>query len=183
MGASDERGGSAAGIDYAGLMRSALLGVVREVLVRTAADGLPGDHHLYLTFGTADEGVELPARLRKQFPDEMTIVLQHQFWGLAPDESGFAVTLRFGGTRERLFVPWPSLRAFADPSVELGFRLVPPVESPATDAPPPTARASTPEAAASETAATGLPATEPAKVVDFGAFRRRAGEPATLPDE
>jgi hypothetical protein len=165
----DDSGGSATGFDYAQLMRSALLGVVREVLARTAADGLPGDHHLYLTFGTADEGVELPARLRKQFPDEMTIVLQHQFWGLAPNENGFTVALRFGGARERLFVPWPALRAFADPSVGFGFRLVAPVEAP--------------EAAAAEITATGLAATEPAKVVDLGAFRRRAGEPETQSEE
>ena len=67
----------------------------------------------------------MPAPLRKQFPSEVTIVLQHQFWNLAVDDAGFSVTLRFSGRPERLVVPWPALRAFVDPSVEFGFRLQP----------------------------------------------------------
>jgi hypothetical protein len=115
-------------LDYPALMRAAPVGVGRSVLARVADEGLPGDHHFYLTFGTGDDGVEVPATLRRQFPDETTIVLQHQFWNLAVDDAGFAVTLRFAGRPERLVVPWPALRAFADPSVEFGFRLQPPKE-------------------------------------------------------
>ena len=83
--------------DYPALMRAALVGVVRTVLARVADEGLPGEHHFYLTFGTGDDGVEVPPSLRRQFPDEMTIVLQHQFWNLAVDDAGFSVTLRFSG--------------------------------------------------------------------------------------
>jgi len=111
------------GFDYPALMTDALAGLVRRVLERVAAEGLPGEHHFYLTFGATDEGVEMPAALRRQFPDEMTIVLQHQFWNLSVDDAGFSVTLRFGGRPERLVVPWGALRAFADPSAEFGFRL------------------------------------------------------------
>lgn len=167
---ADERETRDEGFDYPALMRAALVGVVRQVLTRAADEGLPGEHHLYLTFGTADEGVDVPARLRRQFPDEMTIVLQHQFWNLAVDEQGFAVTLRFGGKPERLVVPWPSLRAFADPSVEFGFRLVAPAGETGEQA----TETAAPEAPAAEGAAgaTG----EPAKVVQFGAFKRQPRE-------
>jgi len=167
-----QEGGTPAGIDYAALMRDALRGVVRQALALAAAEGLPGDHHFYLTFGTAEEGVLLPARLLKQFPEEITIVVQHQYWHLAVDDAGFAVTLRFGGAPERLVVPWPALRAFADPSVGFGLRLqpvgdgedeaTPVVQESAAGGPAPDARA--------ETAA---PA-ELSNVVDFGAFRRRS---------
>ncbi len=155
--------GDLPGIDYAALMRTALLDVVRQVLARAAASGLPGDHHFLLGFGTAEDDVVIPPRLRRQFPDEMTIVLQHQFWGLAVDESGFSVTLRFGGAPERLVVPWSALRTFADPSVGFGLRLRPEEES-------------TPAAAAERPAdAGGTTTPQPDKIVDFGAFRRKGG--------
>jgi len=113
------------GIDYAALMREALVDVVRKALGQAAASGLPGEHHFYLTVGSAEEGVQLPTKLRRQFPDEITLVLQHQFWNLAVDEHGFSVTLRFGGAPERVVVPWTALRTFADPSVGFGLRLQP----------------------------------------------------------
>ena len=160
--------GDLQGIDYAALVGTALLGVVRQVLARAAASGLPGDHHFLLGFGTAEEGVVIPPRLLRQFPDEMTIVLQHQFWGLAVDESGFSVTLRFGGAPERLVVPWSALRTFADPSVGFGLRLRPGEESAATPAGAPEA-GGTPQPTA-----TAPP--EADKVVDFSAFRRRGGD-------
>jgi hypothetical protein len=171
-----QEGGTPPGIDYAALMRDALRGVVRQALALAAAEGLPGDHHFFLTFGTAEEGVLLPARLLRQFPAEITIVLQHQYWNLAVDDAGFAVTLRFGGAPERLVVPWPALRAFADPSVGFGLRLQPGgdveqetapavVADAADSAPPPDAQA--------ETAPPAEPV-EPSNVVDFGAFRRRS---------
>jgi hypothetical protein len=145
--------------DYPALVRTALVGVVRALLARVAEEGFPGGHHFYLTFATGGEGVEAPASLRRQFPDEMTIVLQHQFWNLTVDDAGFAVTLRFGGKPERLVVPWPALRAFMDPSVEFGFRL---------QASEPGEPAEAPGPAAVEAAA--ATATEP-KVV---AFRRKS---------
>ncbi len=155
-------------IDYAALMRAALLDVVRQVLARTADEGLPGDHHFLLSFGTSEDGVVMPERLRRQFPDEMTIVLQHQFWGLAADESGFSVTLRFGGTPDQLVVPWAALRTFADPSVGFGLRLRPERE-------PDTARK--PDAAnATDTAPADAPPPRRGKVVDLGSFRRKNGD-------
>ena len=158
-----------AGFDYPALLRAALLDVVRGVLARAAEEGLPGDHHFYLTFGTGDDGVELAPRLRLQFPDEMTIVLQHQYWNLAVDEAGFAVTLRFGGAPDRLVVPWTALRSFADPSVGFGVQLRPvaPAES---DAPP---QAGT-ELVPAEPERGRPRAGEDGKVVDLGAFRRRS---------
>lgn len=171
------------GFDYPALMRGALVDVVRRVLARVAEQGLPGEHQLYLTFATGQEGVELPAGLRRQFPVEMTIVLQHQFWSLAVDDAGFGVTLRFAGRPERLVVPWAALHGFADPSVDFGFRLRPAPEEPAADEQAP---AGAPEAApgaqqqpqpkqpAGRGDEPGAAAAEGEKVVDFGAFRRRS---------
>jgi hypothetical protein len=151
-------------IDYPALLRTALLDVVRRVLARVAESGLPGEHHLYLTFGTAQDGVELSSALRRQHPVEMTIVLQHQFWNLVVEESGFAVTLRFGGRPERLVVPWTALRRFADPSVSFGFGLQPPPEEPAAAE---TAAAEEPRERAPDPSA-------PGKVADIRSFRRRS---------
>jgi hypothetical protein len=111
--------------DYATLVADALRGVVRNVLRRVQVDGLLGEQHLYLTFRTASRGLDLPARLRRQFPEEMTIVLQNQFWGLAVEEDAFSVQLKFGGRLERLTVPFAALVAFADPSVPFGLRFEP----------------------------------------------------------
>jgi hypothetical protein len=111
------------GFDYPVLLRGALVGLIRGLIDRVAEDGFPGDHHFLLTFGTSEPGVEMSARLRQRFPDEITIVLQHQFWNLQADGEGFKVTLRFGGTPEPLTVPWAALRAFADPSSGFGLRL------------------------------------------------------------
>ena len=110
------------GFDYAGLVAVALRGVVRDVLRKVASDGLVGEQHLYLSFRTSAPGLDLPAHLRKQFPKEMTIVLQNQFWGLAVEDEAFSVQLRFGGKLERLTVPFAALVAFADPSVPFGLR-------------------------------------------------------------
>lgn len=114
--------GGTGGFDYAGLVTGALRGVVREVLRRVASEGLVGEQHLYLSFKTTDPGSELPSHLLKQFPHEMTIVLQNQFWGLAVEEEAFSVQLRFGGKLERITVPYAALVAFADPSVPFGLR-------------------------------------------------------------
>jgi hypothetical protein len=107
---------------YSELMERALKGVVRAALDLIADDGLPGDHHMYISFRTEAPGVEISSRLKAQYPEEMTIVLQHQFWGLETDDDGFEVTLSFGGISERLVVPWPALVGFVDPSVEFGLR-------------------------------------------------------------
>jgi hypothetical protein len=110
------------GLDYPAMVAAALKGVLREVLRRVAEEGFPGEHHLYVSFRTDAPHVGLPARLRQEFPQEMTIVLQNQFWGLAVDEGAFSVQLRFGGVPERLTIPWDAIIAFADPSVPFGLR-------------------------------------------------------------
>jgi hypothetical protein len=129
--------GETPGFDYAGLVAEALRGVVRDVLRKVASDGLVGEQHLYLSFRTSAPGLDLPLHLRKQFPEEMTIVLQNQFWGLAVEDEAFSVQLRFGGKLERLTVPFAALVAFADPSVPFGLRLAGSSPMSADEAPPP----------------------------------------------
>ncbi len=107
---------------YDRMVEDALRGVVRRALTDVAASGLPGEHHFYLTFRTGESGVQIAPALKSQYPKEMTIVLQHQFWGLEVNEEGFAVTLSFGGKHERLVVPYRAIVSFADPSVKFGLQ-------------------------------------------------------------
>jgi len=109
-------------IRYDLLTQQALRGVVRSVLTDTAKKGLPGDHHFYISFDTRADGVRLSDRLRAQYPDEMTIILQHQFWDLKVGDEGFEVGLSFGGIPERLSVPFDAINGFFDPSVQFGLQ-------------------------------------------------------------
>ena len=109
-------------IRYDLLTQQALRGVVRNVLADTAKKGLPGDHHFYISFDTHADGVRLSDRLLAQYPDEMTIILQHQFWDLKVDDEGFEVGLSFGGIPERLTVPFEAITGFFDPSVQFGLQ-------------------------------------------------------------
>jgi hypothetical protein len=109
-------------IRYDLLAQEALRGVLRTVLSDAAKNGLPGDHHFFVTFDTCAEGVRLSQRMRAQYPKEMTIVLQHQFWDLAVGEESFEVGLSFGGVPERLLIPFAAVRQFFDPSVEFGLQ-------------------------------------------------------------
>src|SRR6516164_5696148 len=109
-------------IRYDLLAQDALRGVVRKVLSDAAKHGLPGDHHFFVTFDTCAEGVRLSQRMRAQYPKEMTIVLQHQFWDLVVSEEAFEVGLSFGGIPERLSVPFAAVKQFHDPSVEFGLQ-------------------------------------------------------------
>jgi uncharacterized protein len=109
-------------IRYDLLAQEALRGVLRTVLVDAAKRGLPGEHHFYITFDTQAEGVRLSQRMRAQYPEQMTIVLQHQFWDLTVDEQGFEVGLSFGGVPERLAVPFAAVKGFLDPSVQFGLQ-------------------------------------------------------------
>jgi hypothetical protein len=109
-------------IRYDLLTQQALRGVVRTVLTDVAKRGLPGDHHFYVSFDTKAEGLRLSSRMRAQYPEEMTIVLQHQFWDLIVTEEAFEVGLSFGGVPERLLVPFEAVTSFVDPSVEFGLR-------------------------------------------------------------
>jgi len=109
-------------IRYDILAQEALRGVVRTVLVDVAKNGLPGDHHFKITFATTAPGVRLSERMRGQYPEDMTIVLQHQFWDLTVGDDSFEVGLAFGGVPERLAVPFDAITAFYDPAVQFGFQ-------------------------------------------------------------
>ena len=107
---------------YDMLVEEALRGVVRKSLRQAAAHGLPGNHHFYITFKTRHPEVAVPPYLTEKYPDEMTIVLQYQFWGLEVREDNFEVMLSFNDKRERLFIPFVALTGFADPSVKFGLQ-------------------------------------------------------------
>src|SRR6201982_2364356 len=119
------RNGSLMAVDhirYDILVQDALRGAVRRVLMDTAKNGLPGEHHFYISFDTRADGVRLSPRMLAQYPTEMTVVLQHQFWDLVVTESGFEVGVSFGGVPERLAVPFAAIKAFFDPSVQFGLQ-------------------------------------------------------------
>jgi hypothetical protein len=122
-------------IRYDLMVREALRGVVRQVLADIARNGLPGEHHFYISFHTRAEGVRISSRLRVQYPDEMTIVLQHQFWDLIVSEIAFEVGLSFGGVPERLHVPFDAIKGFFDPSVQFGLEFQVAAEADTADAP------------------------------------------------
>ena len=109
-------------IRYDVLARDALRGVLRRVLTDAAEHGLPGDHHFFITFVSTAEGVKLSPRLLAQYPEEMTVILQHQFWDLVVTEDRFEVGLSFGGIPERLVIPFSAIKSFFDPSVQFGLQ-------------------------------------------------------------
>ena len=117
--------------DYPKMVETALRGVMREALARTAREGLPGDHHFYVTFRTRAPGVGLPSYLLSKFPDEMTIVLQHQFRALEVGDDAFAVNLSFQSRSARLRIPFAAVTTFADPSVNFGLQFEVPAAPPA----------------------------------------------------
>ncbi len=109
-------------VEYGRLVEDALRGVVREVLAALAAGEIGAPHHYYITFGTRHPAVRMPDYLRDRYPNEITIVLQHQYWDLEVGEEAFAVTLSFNDVPERLTVPYRAIRIFADPSAEFGLQ-------------------------------------------------------------
>jgi len=168
-------------IRYDVLARDALRGVLRRVLSDAAAHGLPGDHHFFITFLSTAEGVKLSSRLLAQYPDEMTIILQHQFWDLVVTEDRFEVGLSFGGIPERLVVPFAAIKSFFDPSVQFGLQFEPveaAPEAPAKNLPAAPASSSVavpPPAAAASPKADDEPTKpgEGAEVVRFDRFRKK----------
>jgi uncharacterized protein len=154
---------------YDAMAQDALRGVVRSALKRAAAPGgLPGAHHLYITFKTEAAGVSGPADLLDKYPDEMTIVLQHQYWDLAPGETFFMVTLKFGGEPKKLSVPYAAVTRFYDPSVQFLLQFEAPAIDPAVKlAKPPKAPKAAPVPAATEGGED-----EP-KVVSLDQFRKK----------
>jgi len=104
------------------MVEDALRTVVRNAMLKVVADGLPGEHHLYITFRTRESGVQIPGYLAERYADEMTIVLQHQFEQLTVEEDGFSVSLNFNNVQERLQIPFLAISAFADPSANFGLQ-------------------------------------------------------------
>jgi hypothetical protein len=109
-------------IHYPTLIDQAMRGVVRDVLRRVQATGLPGEHHFYISYVTTHPGVRMSEQLKSRYPKEITIVLQHQFWDFKVEDQQFHVTLSFGSVPEKLTVPFAALTAFADPSVKFGLQ-------------------------------------------------------------
>jgi uncharacterized protein len=167
-------------IRYDVLARDALRGVLRRVLNDAAAHGLPGEHHFFITFLSQADGVKLSPRLLAQYPEEMTIILQHQFWDLVVSEDRFEVGLSFGGIPERLVVPFSAIKSFFDPSVQFGLQFEPSestADVPATNlpaAPAPSALAVPEVEPADEptTEETAKPS-EGAEVVRLDRFRKK----------
>lgn len=163
-------------IRYDLLTQNALRGVVREVLQRVSREGVPGEHHFYVSFRTTDPEVRLSQRLRERYPAEMTIVLQHQFWDLDVDDHGFEVGLSFGNVPEKLVVPFASITGFFDPSVQFGLKFDNPEEvddqaSAPEAAPAPAAQANAPEPAAPDETPAGEAGG--AQVVSLDKFRKK----------
>jgi hypothetical protein len=179
-------------IRYDLLVQNALRGVVRKVLAKVAARGdLPGDHHFMISFRTDAPGVKISRRLAEQWPQEMTIILQHQYSNLSVDDVGFAVTLSFRSVAEALYVPFSAVRSFTDPSVEFQLkfnvegeedeaeapqrRRGPVLVRPEEDAPAPPAPAPAPAKAEAAKAEAPAEAVKDAgdKIVSIDAFRKK----------
>jgi uncharacterized protein len=169
-------------LNYDRLMEEAMRSVVRRSVAVAAERGLPGQHHFYVTFRTDLPGVALPDVLRARYPREMTIVLQHQFWGLDVREESFSVTLSFDSKHERLTIPFAAVSAFVDPSVQFGLQF--PNTANAQGATTTAASAALPAAAKPaaprESAAEAKPADDAAKpkpaegqVIALDAFRKK----------
>jgi len=151
-------------LGYDRMMERAVRGVVREALAVAASRGLPGVHHFYITFKTQASGVNIPDFLLAKYPEEMTIVLEHQFWDLEVTEESFSVTLSFNNKPARLSIPFAAVSTFADPSVQFGLQFkqgeaaAPKAAEAAPNAEPPKAKA------ASST---------PGEVVTLDSFRKK----------
>jgi hypothetical protein len=175
-------------IRYDILAQDALRGMVRKVLAETARAGLPGEHHFFVTFRTRAPGVRISTRLMARYPEELTIVLQHQYRDLAVTEHAFEVALSFGGVPERLLVPFTAIKAFVDPSVQFALQFEPkPGDAELEDAvaavpePELPAIATAPDPAAAEPPppppkpSSKPPPDGPAQIVRLDAFRGRQG--------
>lgn len=114
------------GFNYEEMVQDHLRNVVRDALNTTAEKGLPGAHHFYISFKTDYPGVQLAEYLKERHPEEMTIVIQHQYWGLEVEEKGFSITLSFSDSQERIYIPFYALLSFMDPYAKFGLQFTPP---------------------------------------------------------
>jgi hypothetical protein len=158
-------------------IEDAMRSVVRRALQQVAAEGLPGAHHLYVSFATGAPGVGLADELRARYAEEMTIVLQHQFWDLAIDDGKFEVTLKFHGRMQRLVVPFAAVTGFVDPSVNfaLQFRPAPVPDSEQGEGGVMQAAAAeaAPGGGATASVPSAVPSTVPGEVITLDRFRKK----------
>jgi uncharacterized protein len=169
-------------IRYDLLVQDALRSVVRKVLADTARTGLVGDHHFNIEFKTQAPGVVAPASVKQRYPDEMSIILQHEFWDLVVTHDAFEVSLNFSRKPERLTVPFDSITGFTDPSVPFGFKLEPRVSPPASRTPAEEEKGATRSPAPTKPAPTKptpvKPSAEPASAPKSARNAEKPAEPA-----
>ena len=160
---------------YDRMVEKALRSVVRDALLYVAEHGLPGEHHFFLTFSTRHPGVQIPSYLHERYADEMTIVLQYQFYGLEIHDDWFAVTLSFSNKHERLVIPFAAVTTFADPSVSFALQFQPPpVAEDGEPAAIPAAPSESQEAPPEPEGLTAVPKDDDAeKVVALDRFRKK----------
>lgn len=162
-------------IDYGGLMHKAMRSLIQEVLNDVASDGLPGQHHFFITFDTTHPAVLMADWLKERYPEEMTVVMQYWFDELDVGDEGFAVTLNFGEAPERLAIPYDAIKTFVDPSVEFGLRFESHDEEDDEDAmgaEPAADGESPPQSAPDTTQSDTAPARPEADVVSLDSFRK-----------
>jgi hypothetical protein len=164
-------------IRYDVLTQEALRGVVRKILAEVAQTGLPGDHHFFITFDTHHPDARISSRLAAQYPDEMTVVMQHQFWDLTVTDTAFEIGLSFNGVPERLLVPFKAICAFVDPHVSFGLKFEAAeageeAESADTPGDPPQGDAQEDQ----DEGRDGAPDSEAALIANDGAAKDKAGE-------
>lgn len=157
---------------YDKMVEDALRGVVREALAVTARDGLFGDHHFYITFRTQFPGIAMADHILARHPEEMTIVLQHQFWDLEVTDTLFRVTLSFSGKPEVLVIPLAAITGFADPSAKFGLQFQA-VDDDDEEYEEFEGEADTPDHPAEDASATDQPDDSTGKVVALDAFRKK----------
>ncbi|MFP7572069.1 SspB family protein [Marivita sp. S2033] len=162
------------GINYGNLMHQAMRGLIRTLLEDVLENGLPGDHHFFITFDTGNPDVEIADWLSDRYPGEMTVVMQHWYDNLEVTKDGFAVTLNFGDAPERLYIPFDAILTFVDPSVEFGLRFESTEAKDDDEAPVPAPRPveSTPEKGAHVEPDTPNPKRKDAEVVSLDTFRK-----------
>jgi len=148
---------------YDKMVERAMRTVVREALTKVATDGLLGQHHFYISFRTTFPGVHISEALQARFPEDMTIVLQHQFWGLAVHRESFEVSLSFSGVQEKLVIPYAAITGFVDPSVKFGLQFKPDMD----------AAEKTGVLAAPSPKPAAPPHEGPAEIVALDAFRKK----------
>ena len=154
-------------MDYEDMIPGALRALMVTALGEISSQGLDGDHHFYITYHTTHDGVEMPDQLRAQYPETITIVLQHEFWDLVVEDQGFSVSLAFNGVPHQLAVPFDAVIGFADPSVNFGIQFnTPQGERQAEPAPSPIDEAPADSTSKSE--------------ADIDSFERKPGDVITL---